>query len=68
MRTLRELFTIAMRYFALTMLHIDIKLFEGADDCLLELNVDHLPADVQRFFIERDTAGIIATTTNFAYG
>ena len=36
--TLRELFTIAMRYFALTMLHIDIKLFEGADDCLLELN------------------------------
>ena len=35
--------TIAMRYFALTMLHIDIKLFEGADDCLLELNADHLP-------------------------
>lgn len=65
--TLRELFTIAMRYFALTMLHIDIKLFEGPDDCLLELNADHLPADVQRFFIERDIAGIIATTTNFAH-
>lgn len=65
--TLRELFTIAMRYFALTMMHIDIKLFEGPDDCLLELNADHLPADVQRFFIERDIAGIIATTTNFAH-
>ena len=65
--TLRELFTIAMRYFALTMLHIDIKLFEGPDDCLLELNADHLPADVQRFFIERDIAGIIATTTNFVH-
>jgi AraC-like DNA-binding protein len=64
--TLRELFTVAMRYFALTMLHVDIKLFEGADDCLLELNVDHLPADVRRFFIERDIAGIIATTTGFA--
>lgn len=65
--TLRELFTISMRYFELTMLHIDIKLFEGADDCLLELNVDHLPADVRRFFIERDVAGITATTSGFAY-
>jgi AraC-like DNA-binding protein len=65
--TLRELVSISMRYFALTMMQIDIKLFEGADDCLLELNVDHLPADVRRFFIERDIAGIIATTTGFAY-
>jgi Arabinose-binding domain of AraC transcription regulator, N-term len=65
--TLRELFTIAMRYFALTMLHIDVQLFEGADDCLLELNVGHLPADVRRFFIERDVAGIIATVSGFAY-
>jgi hypothetical protein len=64
--TLRELFTVAMRYFALTMLHIDVALFEGADDCTLELNADHLPADVRRFFIERDMAGIIATTTGFA--
>lgn len=65
--TLRELFTISMRYFALTTLQIDVKLFEGADDCLLELNVDHLPADVRQFFIERDIAGIIATTSGFAY-
>jgi AraC-like DNA-binding protein len=63
--TLRELFTIAMRYFALTMLHIDITLFETAEDCLLELDAGHLPADVQRFFIERDIAGIIATTMTF---
>jgi AraC-like DNA-binding protein len=63
--TLRELFTIAMRYFALTMLHIDITLFETADDCLLELDAGHLPSDVQRFFIERDIAGIIATTMTF---
>jgi AraC-like DNA-binding protein len=65
--TLRELLTISMRYFALTTLQIEVKLFEGADDCLLELNVDHLPEDVRRFFIERDIAGIIATTTGFAY-
>jgi AraC-like DNA-binding protein len=65
--TLRELYSISMRYFALTMLQIDIKLFEGPDDCLLELNVDHLPADVRRFFIERDIAGIAATTSGFAY-
>lgn len=64
--TLRELFSIAIRYFALTMLHIDLTLFEGAEDCLLELNADHLPADVRRFFIERDIAGIITTTTGFA--
>jgi AraC-like DNA-binding protein len=65
--TLRELFSIAMRYFALTTLQIDLQLFEGVDDCVLELNVGHLPADVQRFFIERDVAGIVATTASFAY-
>ncbi|QUR67233.1 helix-turn-helix transcriptional regulator [Mycobacterium spongiae] len=63
--TLRELFAIAMRYFALTMLHIDITLFETADDCLFELEAGHLPADVRRFFIERDIAGIITTTMSF---
>jgi AraC-like DNA-binding protein len=65
--TLRELFTIAVRYFSLTTLHIDIKLFEGVDDCLFELQADHLPADVRRFFIERDIAGIAATTSSFVY-
>ncbi len=64
--TLRELFTITMRYFALSMMHIDITLFETADDCLVELDAGHLPADVQGFFIERDIAGIITTTTMFA--
>ncbi|OSC40838.1 AraC family transcriptional regulator [Mycobacterium decipiens] len=63
--TLRELFGITMRYFALTMLHIDVTLFETADDCLFELDAGHLPADVQRFFIERDVAGIITTTMSF---
>jgi AraC-like DNA-binding protein len=64
---LREMFDIDMRYFSLTMLHIDLKLFEGADDCVLELTVDHLPADVRRFFIERDLAGIVSTVGAFAY-
>jgi hypothetical protein len=40
--TLRELVTIAMRYFALTMFHIDIELFEGPKDYLLELNLNPL--------------------------
>ncbi|CRZ14641.1 AraC family transcriptional regulator [Mycolicibacterium neworleansense] len=65
--TLRELFSIGMRYFALTTLQIDLQLFEGVEDCVLELNAGHLPSDVQHFFIERDIAGIIATTASFAY-
>jgi AraC-like DNA-binding protein len=64
--TLRELFDISMRYFSLTMLNIDVKLFEGPDSCLLEFQVDHLPADVRGFFLERDVAGIIMTTSDFA--
>ncbi|KAA8960260.1 AraC family transcriptional regulator [Mycobacterium sp.] len=63
--TLRELITIAMRYFALTMLHIDVALIEGADECVLELSADHLPPDVRSFFVERDLSGIISTTTSF---
>jgi AraC-like DNA-binding protein len=63
--TLRELSTIAMRYFALTMLHIEIRLFETADDCVVELHAGHLPADVRGFFVERDLAAMMATTTMF---
>jgi AraC-like DNA-binding protein len=63
---LRELFSIAMRYFALTTMHIRLTLFETAEDCVIELDAGHLPADVRGFFIERDIAGIIATTTAFA--
>jgi AraC-like DNA-binding protein len=64
--TLRELFSIAMRYFALTMMHIDLELFETADGCVIVLDAAHLPADVRGFFIERDIAGIISTTVTFA--
>lgn len=64
--TFRELFDVSMRYFALTMLNIDVELFEGTDSCLLELNVDHLPTDVQAFFLERDVAGIVTTISDFA--
>jgi Arabinose-binding domain of AraC transcription regulator, N-term len=65
--TLRELFGIAMRNFSLTMLNIDMKLFEGAQSCLLELNDDHLPADVRGFFLERDVASITTTVSEFAF-
>jgi AraC-like DNA-binding protein len=64
--TFRELFGVAMRYFSLTMLNIDVKLFEGAESCLLELDVDHLPDDVRGFFLERDVAGIATTISDFA--
>ena len=64
--TLRELFSIAMRYFALTTMHIHLTLFETAEECVIELDASHLPADVQGFFIERDIAGIITTTMTFA--
>jgi AraC-like DNA-binding protein len=65
--TFRELFGIAMRYFSLTMLNTDMKLFDGVDSCLLELNVDHLPDDVQEFFLERDGASIVTTVSDFAF-
>jgi AraC-like DNA-binding protein len=55
-----------MRYFSLTMLNIDVKFFEGADSCLLEFQVDHLPADVRGFFLERDVASIVVTVSEFA--
>lgn len=64
--TLRELFNISMRYFSLTMLNIGVHLFEGADTCLLEFEVGHLPPDVRGFFLERDVAGIVMTTRDFA--
>jgi AraC-like DNA-binding protein len=64
--TFRELFGVAMRYFSLTMLNIDVKLFDGAESCLLEFEVDHLPADVRGFFLERDVAGIVTTVSDFA--
>ena len=64
--TFRELLDVSMRYFSLTMLNIDIKLFEGTDSCLLELVVDHLPADVRGYFLERDVASIAMTVSEFA--
>jgi AraC-like DNA-binding protein len=64
--TFRELLGISMRYFSLSMLNIDVRLFEGADTCLLDLNVDHLPSDVQGFFLERDVASIATTVSQFA--
>jgi AraC-like DNA-binding protein len=64
--TFRELFDVSMRYFSLTMLNIDIKLFEGAESCLVEFVVDHLPPDVRGFFLERDVASIVVTVSEFA--
>jgi AraC-like DNA-binding protein len=64
--TFRELLDVSMRYFSLTMLNIDVKVFEGAHRCLLEFEVDHLPADVRGFFLERDVASIATTVSQFA--
>jgi AraC-like DNA-binding protein len=64
--TFRELLDVSMRYFSLTMLNIDVKVFEGAESCLIEFVVDQLPADVRAFFLERDVASIVMTTSEFA--
>jgi AraC-like DNA-binding protein len=64
--TFRELLDLSMRYFSLTMLNIDVKVFEGAESCLLEFVVDQLPADVRAFFLERDVASIVMTVSDFA--
>jgi AraC-like DNA-binding protein len=64
--TFRELLDVSMRYFSLTMLNIDVKVFEGAESCLLEFVVDQLPVDVRAFFLERDTASIVMTVNDFA--
>jgi AraC-like DNA-binding protein len=64
--TFRELLDVSMRYFSLTMLNIDVKVFEGAETCLLEFVGDQLPADVRPFFLERDVASILVTVNDFA--
>ena len=64
--TFRELLDVSMRYFSLTMLNIDVKVFEGAESCLLEFVVDQLPTDVRAFFLERDVASIVMTVSDFA--
>ncbi|MDT5065823.1 MAG: hypothetical protein QOK02_1978 [Mycobacterium sp.] len=64
--TLRELFDVAVRYFSLTMLNTDVKIFEGAESCILEFAVDHLPDDVRGFFLERDAASISITVSDYA--
>jgi len=64
--TFRELLDVSMRYFSLTMLNIDVKVFEGAESCLLEFVVDQLPLDVRAFYLERDVASIVMTTSDFA--
>src|SRR4051812_25848860 len=64
--TFRELLDVSMRYFSLTMLNVDVKVFEGAESCLLEFVVDQLPLDVRAFYLERDVASIVMTTSDFA--
>ena len=59
--TLREMFDIDMRYFSLTMLISISNCSTACRTASSGLNVDHLPADVRRFFIERDLAAIVST-------
>ena len=65
--TLRELISVGLRFFSLTTLHSSILLSEGQTDCEIAVDASHLPADVRRFFMERDIAVIVATVPGFVH-
>jgi AraC-like DNA-binding protein len=65
--TLRELISVGLRFFSLSTLHVSILLSEGPADCEIVLDAGHLPADVRRFFVERDIAGVVATVPAFVH-
>ncbi|RDH74921.1 AraC family transcriptional regulator [Mycolicibacterium moriokaense] len=65
--TLRELISVGLRFFSLSTLHVSIELSEGPADCEIVLDANHLPADVRRFFVERDIAGVVATVPAFVH-
>ena len=63
--TLRELISVGLRF--LTTLHSSILLSEQQADCEIAIDASHLPADVRRFFMERDIATIVATVPGFVH-
>ena len=65
--TLRELISVGLRFFSLTTLHSSILLSERQADCEIAIDASHLPADVRRFFMERDIAAIVATVPGFVH-
>lgn len=65
--TLRELISVGLRFFSLTTLHSSILLSERQADCEIAIDASHLPADVRRFFMERDIATIVATVPGFVH-
>ncbi|MFY9918032.1 MAG: helix-turn-helix domain-containing protein [Mycobacterium sp.] len=65
--TLRELISVGLRFFSLTTLHSSIVLSERQSECEIAVDAGHLPADVRRFFMERDIATIVATVPGFVH-
>ncbi|WP_123026283.1 AraC family transcriptional regulator [Mycolicibacterium stellerae] len=65
--TLRELISVGLRFFSLTTLHSSIVLSERQSECEITVDAGHLPADVRRFFMERDIAAIMATVPGFVH-
>lgn len=58
--SVRELTTIALRFFSLTNLVLQIHIDESSERTLVSLQDDHIPEELRRFFAMRDIAGIIS--------
>lgn len=63
--SIRELLTLALRYFSLTNLVVDVALTEADGRALLSLDAHHLPPDVRPYFVARDVAGIVGVVPPF---
>jgi len=63
--TIRELIATTLRFFTLTMLQSAIRIQERPTVYRLTIDADHLPTDVQTFFIARDIAAIASTVAPF---
>lgn len=63
--TLRDLISLALRFFALTSLQIKVTRSEDDTSLRLDFDATHLPSDVRSFLVARDTAALAMTLAPF---
>lgn len=56
--TVRDAFTVGLRFVALSSAFLDMSLHESSDGLVLELDASQIPADVREFLVARDVAAI----------
>jgi len=62
----RQALDVALRYFSLTYAFSDFEASDTADDTQVLIDASSVPADVQRFIMERDAAALVAVQRELA--